>query len=200
MNHELVEPEVRETVVKTTGVLAELGAAVEEVSIPLTSQAGAIQSVWLSMEPAMTQQEWIRERLQDYGHDNRIGLLTGSILPAQAYYKAQKLRELVRQQVLDALERYDVLVLPTAGKPPQPVEDDPVITSKETAGRLPYIFTRIFNLASAPAASVPCGLSSAGLPIGLQIGGRPGGEEMVLRVAHAYEQAMPWHTMKPPAA
>ena len=107
VNHELVEPEVRETVVKATGVLAELGAAVEEVSIPLTSQAGAIQSVWLSMEPAMTQQEWIRERLQDYGHDNRIGLLTGSILPAQAYYKAQKLRELVRQQVLDALERYD---------------------------------------------------------------------------------------------
>ena len=200
VNHELVEPEVRETVVKAIGVLAELGAAVEEVSIPLTSQAGAIQSVWLSMEPAMTQQEWIRERLQDYGHDNRIGLLTGSILPAQAYYKAQKLRELVRQQVLDALERYDVLVLPTAGKPPQPVEDDPVITSKETAGRLPYVFTRIFNLASAPAASVPCGLSSAGLPIGLQIGGRPGGEEMVLRVAHAYEQATPWHTMKPPAA
>ena len=200
VNHELVEPEVRETVVKATTVLAELGAAVEEVSIPLTSQAGAIQAVWLSTEPAINQREWIRDRLQDYGHDNRIGLLTGSVMPAQAYYKVQKLRALLRQQVHEALGRYDVLVLPTAGKPPQPVEDDPVITSKESASRLPYVLTRIFNLASAPAASVPCGFSSGGLPIGLQIGARPGGEETLLRVAYAYEQATPWHTMRPPTA
>ena len=200
INSEPMEAESREAVVKGTSVLGELGASVEEVSIPLTRHAALISSILLGVEPALNQREWIRERLQDYGHDNRIGLLTGSILPAQAYYKAQKLRSLLRQQVKEALETYDVLVLPTSGKPAQRIEEDPVITSKRTASRLPYLFTRIFNLASAPAISVPCGFSSQGLPIGLQIGGRPGEDETVLKVAHAYEQATPWHTMRPPAA
>ena len=122
-------------------------------------------------------------------------------MPAQAYYKAQKLRSLLRQQVHEALEKYDVLVLPTLGKPAQRIGDlDQIITSKQMGLRVPYLLTSIFNLASAPAISVPCGLSSQGLPIGLQIGGRPGGEETVLKVAHSYEQNTPWHTMRPPAA
>ena len=196
----LVEPETREVVLKATTVLGELGASVEEVSIPLTAQVGPITSVMLGVEPASNQREWIRDRLQDYGHDNRIMLLVGSIVPAQAYYKAQKVRSLLRQQIHEVLGKYDVLVLPTAGKPAQRVEDDPVVTSKETAGRLPYLLTRIFNIASAPAITVPCGFSSDGLPIGLQIGGLPGAEETLLKVAHAYEQSTPWHTMRPPAA
>ena len=58
--------------------------------------------------------------------------------------------------------------------------------------------TRIFNLASATAVSVPCGFSSDGLPVGLQVAARPGDEATVLKVAHAYEQATPWHTRMPP--
>jgi aspartyl-tRNA(Asn)/glutamyl-tRNA(Gln) amidotransferase subunit A len=201
INSQMVESEVREAVVRATAVLGELGASVEEVSIPLTRHANAISSVMVSVEPALNHHEWIRERLQDYGHDNRIGLLTGSIMPAQAYYKAQKLRSLLRQQVHEGLERYDVLVTPTSGRTAVPrTETEPVITSKEMASRLPYMLTNTFNLASAPAISVPCGFSSQGLPIGLQIGGRPGAEETVLKVAHAYEQSTPWHTMRPPAA
>ena len=200
LNSELVEQETRDTVVKATTVLGELGATVEEVSLPMTLAANVASSILLAVEPALNHKEWVRERLGDYGHDVRIQQLVGSILPAQAYYKAQKLRSLIRQQVHQAFEKYDVLVLPTIGKPAQPVEDDPEITSKETASRLPYLLTRLFNLASAPAATIPCGLSAQGLPIGLQIGARPGGDEMILKVAHAYEQATPWHTMRPPAA
>jgi aspartyl-tRNA(Asn)/glutamyl-tRNA(Gln) amidotransferase subunit A len=141
----------------------------------------------------------VRERLRDYGHDNRIGLLTGLLLPAQAYEKALRLRHLIRQQVLEALNIYDVLALPTAAKTAQPIEDDPVITSKASASRAPYLFTRFFNLAGVPAISVPCGFSTEGLPIGLQLGGRVGDEAMVLRVAHAYEQHTSWHTQRPTA-
>ena len=198
MDGEQVQSEVREVMVKATSVLGELGASVEEVSIPLTRHANTISSVLLAVEPALKHQEWVRHRLQDYGHANRIGLLAGSLIPAQAYYKAQKLRSLLRQQVHAALERYDVLISPTAARPTVPIQDDPVITSKEMSGRLPYMRTNTFNLASAPAISVPCGFSSEDLPIGLQIGGRPGGEETVLKLAHAYEQATPWHTMRPP--
>ena len=56
------------------------------------------------------------------------------------------------------------------------------------------------NLSNAPAISVPCGFGGRGLPVGLQIAGPPGGEELVLRLAHAYEQNTPWHTMRPPTA
>ena len=197
---DLVEPKVRQTVSESFATLGELGATVEEVSVPLSMDAGVASAVLLAVEPALAQQDWIKDQLQDYGHDVRILLLTGSLLPAQAYYKAQKLRTMLRQQVLDFLEKYDVLVLPTSGKGAQPLEQDPPVTSKETASRLAFLFTRIFNLASCPAMSVPCGFDDRGMPVGLQIGARPGAEEMIFKVAHAYEQATAWHTMRPPGA
>ena len=201
INSQHVEPEVRQAVVKAISVLGELGASVDEVSLPLTKHINVIASVSLVVEPASNQRDWIRDRLGEYGHDNRIGLLTGSIMPAQAYYKVQKLRSLLRQQVLGALESYDILVMPTSGRTAaKRLEDDPVYTSKQTTSRLPYMLTNTFNLASAPAISVPCGFSSEGMPIGLQIGARPGGEETMLKVANAYEQSTPWHAMKPPEA
>ena len=199
MNSDGVQPEVREAMDKAISVLEELGASVEEVSIPFTRYANTISAVLVAVEPAQNQRERVRHRLQDYGHDNRIGLLTGSLIPAQAYYKAQKLRSLLRQHVHETLGKYDVLVSPTAGRPAVPVQDDPVITSKETAARLPYMRTNTFNLADAPAITVPCGFGSGDLPIGLQIGSRSGGEETMLRMAHAYEQSTPWHTMRPTA-
>jgi aspartyl-tRNA(Asn)/glutamyl-tRNA(Gln) amidotransferase subunit A len=200
INSDLVQPEVRETVLKATTVLGELGAIVEEVSIPLTDHANTISGVLLAAEPAQNRQEWVKHRLQDFGHDNRIGLLTGSVIPAQAYYKAQKLRSMLRGQVLEALKSYDVLVSPTSGRTAVPrFERDPMVTSKETSSRLPFMRTNTFNAASSPAISVPCGFTSENLPVGLQIGSRPGGEEMVFKVAHAYEQSTPWHTMRPTA-
>ena len=200
MESDLVEPKVRQTVSDSFATLGELGATVEEVSVPLSMDAGVASAVLLAVEPALAQKDWIKDQLQEYGHDVRILLLTGSLLPAQAYYKAQKLRTMLRQQVLDSLEKYDVLVLPTSGKGAQPLEQDPPITSKETASRLAFLFTRIFNLASCPAMSVPCGFDDRGMPLGLQIGARPGAEEMIFKVAHAYEQATAWHTIRPPEA
>ena len=200
LHDEVVEPETRDMVQRAIAVLGELGASVGEVSIPLAAHANTISSILLAAEPAQNQREWVQNRLEDYGHDNRIGLLTGSLMPGAAYLKAQKLRSMLRQEVHDTLEQYDVLVCPTAGRPAVPRQDDPIITSKEMAGRLPYMRTNTFNLSSTPAVSVPCGFNSGTLPIGLQVAGRPGGDVMVLKVAHAYEQATSWHTMRPPHA
>ena len=198
LHSEQVEPDVENAVAKAVSQLAEMGANVEEVSIPLTDSANTIGGVLLAVEPAANQRDWIRERLQDYGHDNRVGLLAGSIVPAQAYAKAQKLRSMLRQEVLEALSTHDVLVAPTSGRVAPRLQDDQVVTGKDTASRLPFMRTNTFNLASSPAISVPCGFGSQGLPIGLQIASRPGAEEMVFKVAHAYEQGTPWHTMRPP--
>ena len=92
-------------------------------------------------------------------------------------------------------------MLPTGPVTAPPVEYSPGIQSKEhalngLAGRIS--FTGPFNLAGTPALSVPCGFSSTGMPMGLQIVGRPFAEETVLRVAYAYEQSTDWHTRRPP--
>ena len=199
MESELVEPDVRRTVERAIAVLGELGATVEEVSLPLSELAGAVSGTLLAVEPANNHADWVRENLDDYGHDDRILLLTGSVMPAHYYYKAQKIRELIRQQVLSAMSNYDALVFPTSGRTAQPVQDDPPVTSKATTSRLPFLFTRLFNLASCPAMSVPCGFDDNGMPVGLQIGGRPFSEETLFRISHAYEQSTNWHTKRPTA-
>ncbi len=201
VHSEVADPQVLAAVVAATKVLGGLGASVEEVSIPLARHMTDVSGLLIRVESAAYHQESVRERLHDFGHDNRVGLLTGSVVPAQVYYKAQKLRTMLRDQVLKALEEYDVLALPTSARTaPRIQEGDLVITDKASAEQLPFMRTSAFNLASTPAVSVPCGFSTTGLPIGLQITGRPGAEETVLKVAHAYEQATPWHTMRPPHA
>ena len=199
MESDLVEADVRRTVGQAITVLGELGATVEEVSVPLAALAGAVSGTLLAVEPANNHAGWVRQNLQDYGHDDRILLLTGSVMPANYYYKAQKLRELIRRQVLEALGKYDALVFPTSGKTAQAVEDDPPVTSKDKSSRLPFLFTRLFNLASCPAMSVPCGFDDNGMPVGLQIGGLPFSEETLFRIGHSYEQATDWHTRLPTA-
>src|SRR3989442_9018397 len=167
---DLVEPEVREAVLRAISVLQELGARVEEVSIPLSAHASAI-SGGLRVEAPLRYRELVRLRAQEIGHDNRIGYLTGALLPAQAYYKAQQLRVLLRQQVLQALAQVDVLVQPTAGRVAQPVEPDPLIDSKTKTNRLSWLLTTTYSLANVPALSLPCGFHAlqdgTALPIGL---------------------------------
>ena len=196
-----LDAEFGRTVAKAIGVLGELGAVSEDVSIPLAPNAGALTMTILSVEWASLHRPVFEPHFDYLDHNNKIRFLTGGIIPAQAYYKAQKLRAMLRRQILDALEKVDVLVLPTGPVTAPPVESVPGIQSKEhalsgLAGRIS--FTGPFNLAGTPALSVPCGFSAAGLPMGLQIVGRPFAEETVLRVAHAYEQATEWHNRRPP--
>ena len=194
---DLVDAEVREAISRAAGTLANLGADVEEVSIPLASHANTISSV-LRVEAPTNYRDLIRERLQEINHDNRISYLTWSLTPALAYYKALKLREMLRQQVLAALTQHDVLVMPTMGIAAPKVEPDPVIDAKENANRNRSGMTTTFSLASSPALSLCCGFTASNLPIGLQIGGRPFHEQTVFNVAYGYQQNTAWHTMRPP--
>ncbi len=197
---DIVESEVRDGILAAGAVLEELGATVEEVSMPVTAHCGTMGTVLINTESAAVYHDWTRDRLREFSRSNRTVLLSGSIMPAQAYYKVQKLREMLRQEMLAALEDYDVLILPTARRCAPPVDEDQPLTSKQMVRDLALVMTRPFNLAGTPAISINCGFSSAGLPIGLQIGGRPFDESTVLKVAHAYEQHTPWHTMRPPNA
>ena len=134
LHSDVVEPDVADAVTAAAGTLAELGADVEEVSIPLAAYANTIGGALLAVEPAVNMREWVRERIHDFGHDNRVGLLTGSLVPAAAYLKAQKLRTMLRNDVLAAFRTYDALIMPTSGRQAVPLIEDPPVTSKD--GRL----------------------------------------------------------------
>ncbi len=203
VHNEGVEPDITDGVVKAIAHLGELGAAVEDVSLPLAPYSAFIYTPIAQTEIAAVHRPWIKERLKDYDHNIQIRQLVGSIMPAQAYYKAQKLRVLLRRQVLDALEKVDVLVLPASSISASKLRTSAGIGSKEEV-RADHLgrrsFTTPFNLAGVPAVSIPCGFTSSQppLPMGLQIVGRAFDEETVLKVAHAYERSTPWHTMGPP--
>ena len=180
-----------------SGVLSDMGAAVEELSIPITAHSGPINS-GIRVEAPTTYRNLLRERPQDIGHDNRIGYLTNAVMPATYYYKAIRLRTLLRQDVIRAMEQVDLLLSPTMGVPARPLEPDPAITGKQDVSRTPWLFTNVPSLANLPSLSVPCGFSYDGLPLSLQLSGRPFEETTVLRAGHAYEQATDWHTRRPP--
>ena len=198
---EAVDPEVRDNVVQAIAVLGEMGADIQDVSIPLIVDSAAISNTIILTDAAGVHRQGIDEHLGEYDHNIQIRLLVGSIIPAQAHQKAVKLRQVLRQQILDVLEKVDVLVMPTSSIPASPIPTKAGIGSKQEvldglAGR--RSFTAPFNVANTPALSINCGFTSQQLPVGFQIAGKPFDEGILFRVAHAYEQATDWHTRRPP--
>ena len=196
-----VDPEVREGVVRAISVLGELGADVREVSVPLIEKSAAISTATIWADAAYVHRRGIEQHLGQYDHNNRVRLLAGSVMPAYAQQKAARLRQVLRQQILDALEEVDVLVMPTSSIPASPLPTQEGLGSKQEllesfAGR--RSFSAPFNLASTPALSVGCGFTSDNLPIGLQLAGKPFAEATLLRLADAYQRATDWHTRIPP--
>jgi aspartyl-tRNA(Asn)/glutamyl-tRNA(Gln) amidotransferase subunit A len=103
------------------------------------------------------------------------------------------------EAVRRVLEAVDVLVTPTTVAPAVPVGEERVRHGGVEEGTMAAYArcTFPFNAAGLPALSVPCGFTATGLPIGLQLAGRPFDEATVLRVGHAYEQATEWHARRP---
>ena len=195
---EVVDAEVGDAVIAAIARLGELGAEIVEVSLPLMVHSAAVSSALIMVEAATLHRDNLAERLGDYDYNNRLRLLAGSIFPAQAYRRAQQLRHLLRQEMLEALQGVDVLAMPTSSIPASLIPERAGIGSKEEvlagyAGR--RSFTSPYNLAGVPALSLPCGFTGGEkpLPIGLQLAGRPLEEGTVFKVAYAYEQGTEWH-------
>ncbi len=198
-----VDPRVRDAVIAAAGVLSELGAEVRDVSLPLSVNCGVAIRTITHVERVSLHPEWLRERPQDYHHNTRVSFSTANLIPAPVYYKAQKVRAMVRREVLGALEDVDVLIQPTSAAPAGVMSMDGTVASKQQAKQALHRggYTGPYSLTGTTAMSILCGFSSegdAGLPLALQIAGRPFDEATVLRVGHAYEQATPWHNRLPP--
>ncbi len=195
-----VRDDVKSRVETAVGQLRDLGAEVEDLSIPLMDHVPGASLAIMTAESYAVHERFLRERCQEYGSDVRLRLLMGAMVSASQYLKAQRFRRLLCNQTFEAMKRLDVLVGPTTPIPATPIGQELVrIEDKEVP--IPASLSRLTrpaNMTGLPALSVPCGFSAEGLPVGLQLIGRPFEEEMVLRVAHAYQGATEWHRRLPP--
>ena len=212
-----VHAEVREAVEAALGVYRDLGATVEETSTPHAEYGLACYYIIAPAEASsnLARYDGVRygiragagedvigmfERTRDegFGAEVKHRIMLGTYALSSGYYdayydKALRVRTLVKQDLDRAWERFDVLVTPTSPEVAFKIgekADDPL------AMKLSDICTIPVNMAGTCAMTLPCGFQN-GLPIGLQVIGRPFDEATMLRAAHAYEQATDWHTRAP---
>jgi aspartyl-tRNA(Asn)/glutamyl-tRNA(Gln) amidotransferase subunit A len=212
-----LDPEVEAAVRQAVKVLEGLGAQIIEISLPNTEYAVAVYYIIAPSEAssnlarydgvkygfraqcANLLEEYEKTRGQGFGAEVKRRIMLGTYALSAGYYdayygKAQKVQTLIRGDFETAFKSIDVIVTPTAPTTAFKLGEkkaDPLQMY------LSDIFTIPCNLAGLPGISLPCGFSSQGLPIGLQVLGRPFGEEEVLRAAYQYEKNTEWHKRYP---
>ncbi|MBA7631990.1 Glutamyl-tRNA(Gln) amidotransferase subunit A [subsurface metagenome] len=213
-----MQAEVETAMRVAIGKLEELGAKVEwEVSLPHTPYALAVYYIIAPSEASanLARYDGVKygfsykdadsmwealEKTRQYGFGDEVKrrIMLGTYALSAGYYdawylKSQKVRTLIRQEFSQAFEKYDVLVTPTSPTLPFKIGekvDDPLQMYLSDVCTLPI------NIAGLPAISIPAGFAD-GLPIGMQIIGKPFAEETILKIAHAYQQATEWHKRRP---
>jgi aspartyl-tRNA(Asn)/glutamyl-tRNA(Gln) amidotransferase subunit A len=199
-----VLPDVRRAVEEAVCVLREAGAAVMDIEIPeLGAPAFAARKDITSAEASYYHRGWIADHEGNYTPLVLARLKEGFALPAVSYIDALAVRERTRRRVREIQRTIDLLILPTAPTAAMPLpgpvlaEDVPRREAEvKDVGRQ----TSPFNVTGQPALSVPCGFSTEGHPIGLQIVGREFEEALVLRAGYAYQSRTTWHRRRPPHA
>ena len=199
----LLDDEVRAAAEAALGVLSRLGVTLVDVELPDPTAAlgefggPGLWSVAIEESRHYNRQAWA-ERPGDFGDDLQM-LYSVPALDADAFVRSLELQRAYTEGVRAVLVEVDLLACPTTPIAAPPIGVDTVTIQ---GVELPFpvaaiLNTAPFNMAGLPAVSVPCGFTPAGLPIGLELAGRPFDEITVLQVGHAYEQATDWHTRTP---
>ena len=215
-----VEAGVLACVREAVAVLEKAGARIVEVSLPHTAHTIATYYLIATAEASSNlarfdgiryghraqgaadlQELYRRSRSEGFGPEVKRRILLGTYVLSAGYYdayygKAQRVRTLIRRDFDAAFERCDVILTPTAPETAFRLGEK---SGDPLAMYLSDVYTVSANLAGLPALSLPCGLSN-GLPVGLQLLGRPKDELGVLRVGDAFERATPHHRLAPPGA
>jgi aspartyl-tRNA(Asn)/glutamyl-tRNA(Gln) amidotransferase subunit A len=192
-----LDPEVRQAWRAALLVLKEEGAEAVDVELPYPSMDmyRTIQMPEASL--AHMQKGWLTDHLDAYTGRTRERLLQGQKIAAVDYLLAQHERRIFSSAVRAAMQRVDALILPTTPVPAIPIEqmdqDISIEGVTENATLALLSLTMPFNLTGLPACSFPAGFTANGLPIGLQVVGKPFEEATILRIAHAYQQLTDWH-------
>ncbi len=173
--------------------LEGLGAIVEEVELPPLQDYVDCKAVISLGELFAIYGNELRARPQDFGKSMRQRVIAGGLVRAEDYVQALGWRTELTSKVFATFRRFDLLA--TAGWMSGAEANDP---NSDDFVRKRLLVTMPFSLAGNPALSLPCGFSSEGLPLSLQLGGRPFDEATVLRVGEAYQRVTDWHRRVPP--
>lgn len=193
------EPGVRERFEAALARLEDLGARVSDARLGITvEQVMAVGYIVTLAEAAASHLPSLRRHPAGYGREFGLVLRSGLLVPAHAYVDALRARARISRQVDRLLADHDVLATPTVGALADPLPAEPRPLWRRITERPTPQYTWLANLHGGPAVSVPCGLAGDGLPVGLQLAGRPFDERTVLRAAYAYEQAAGWGHVHPP--
>lgn len=197
-----LHPDVQKAMEDALAVLEKLTASQREVD-PLASD-GTYSSVMtpcvaiLISEAYEYHKDYVSKTPELYQPATVKRIRAGADVTISTYIQSRRQLDRMRHSVTSFFDSVDLLITPTAPVPPFAIAD---LTDPDTARtkELQMLHnTRPLNALGLPTISVPCGFTADGLPIGMQIIGRPGDEVTVLRLAHAYEQATEWHKRKPP--
>jgi aspartyl-tRNA(Asn)/glutamyl-tRNA(Gln) amidotransferase subunit A len=198
--------EVRENFTQAMETLKQLGMQVEEVTTPHINLIPAIKVCTSRVENAAAHDPYLRSRARDYSKQTLYSYISALLTPATTYVMAQRARRLVCDEFDELLKRVQLLVLPTIPFPVPSIEecqsgvieiDGKKIKRQDARGGLESLCCIPFNVTGLPAISVCCGFSKSGMPMGMQIAGGAFQEDLVLRVAQAYERATEWYKLRP---
>jgi aspartyl-tRNA(Asn)/glutamyl-tRNA(Gln) amidotransferase subunit A len=189
-----IDPEVLAAVGSAIDVLAGLGTTVAETTaLDDAKQAKDANTITMVGEAFAYHAIDLRTRWELYGRHTRVVLARGAFYTAADFAQAQRFRTAFRRKVAAVLSEFDVLITPTSATPAP--RSDEMSPEKMLLGPS---FTGPWNLTGLPAVAIPCGFSSSGLPLSMQIIGRPFAEATVLKVADAYQRLTDWHLRVPP--
>ncbi len=196
-----IDAEMEAGVRRAVDAIAQLGARVSEVPVPDPQTMSDVTNIVSRSEASTIHARLLRERPDEIQPVVRSRLELGMQISAHDYLQALRLRaRLTRAFIAQVFAEVDVLMAPVIPEPAPALAHatvGPVAELVARQGRFSRL-TRPFNGLGLPALSVPCGFSSAGLPLAFQIVGRPFDEGTVLRLGDAYQQATDWHTRRPP--
>ncbi|HKW95043.1 MAG TPA: amidase family protein, partial [Methylomirabilota bacterium] len=196
-----LDAEVERALAEAMAVLRSLGAKVEPVAVADPGpMVAACSNVMVRAESAAIHSRILKERPGELQPAVRERMAPGLTVTAYEYLQGERLRaRFTREFIEAAFARSDVLVAPTIPEPAPAlarVKAGATADVIERMGRFSRL-TRPFNALGVPALSVPCGATADGRPLAMQLVGRPFDEATLLRLAHAYEQATPWHRRRP---
>jgi aspartyl-tRNA(Asn)/glutamyl-tRNA(Gln) amidotransferase subunit A len=176
--------------------LEGLGATVTEVVLPLYREMASATMITAYAEGLAYQRQDMRARWDDYFAGTRDFTARGALISAADYVQAQRVRRVALRHVAALFTQVDVVVTPTASIGALAYDDRDELPSLDML--IHHMFTQYWNATGSPALSIPMGFTEGGLPLSLQVAGRPFDEPMVLRVGHAYQGVTGWHLEQPP--
>jgi aspartyl-tRNA(Asn)/glutamyl-tRNA(Gln) amidotransferase subunit A len=187
--------EVKAAVEAGIAEMERAGAVIHEVDIPHVDVARTANNLILAADGLAYHRDDLRDRWHEYGRYTRTVIARGAIFSAADYVQAQRFRTYFKRVVAAAMADVDVLVTPTSTTPAEKIADMDMVKRMLGVG-----FTGVWNLVGLPALAVPCGFSASGLPLSMQIVGKPFDEATVLRVGDAYQRTVDWQLRVPPLA